>query len=251
MASTSAPRASIGNGRIASAASTLTAENQALIAEIRKAITMMKEVAVDLETDNNSELVNELENGVLELLKASDDCTLLSNAIESVKNEFQIGSEPTNFSKLFAEKIEKSRNDSSSVPQNHFMLRQFREAIWNVHHAGQPMPGDEQEDIVMTSTESNLLNTKCPITGKPVTELQEPVRSMDCKHIYEKAAIMRHIMSKASQGNCPIAGCPKRLQADRVVCDPLLLIEIDEAHTSKHSATGGIIEDFTDLGAHS
>ncbi|KAG6514314.1 hypothetical protein ZIOFF_024664 [Zingiber officinale] len=45
----------------------------------------------------------------------------------------------------------------------------------NVHHAGQPMPGEEQEDIVMTSTQNNLLNMKCPLTGKPVTELQNPV----------------------------------------------------------------------------
>ncbi|XP_042415906.1 MADS-box protein AGL72-like [Zingiber officinale] len=44
----------------------------------------------------------------------------------------------------------------------------------NVHHAGQPMPGEEQEDIVMTSTQNNLLNMKCPLTGKPVTELQNP-----------------------------------------------------------------------------
>ncbi|KAG6479430.1 hypothetical protein ZIOFF_062896 [Zingiber officinale] len=46
----------------------------------------------------------------------------------------------------------------------------------NVHHAGQPMPGEEQEDIVITSTQNNLLNMKCPLTGKPVTELQNPVR---------------------------------------------------------------------------
>lgn len=38
------------------------------------------------------------------------------------------------------------------------------------------MPGEEQEDIVMTSTQSNILNIKCPLTGKHVTELAEPVR---------------------------------------------------------------------------
>jgi len=48
--------------------------------------------------------------------------------------------------------------------------------LQNVHHAGQPMPGEEQEDIVMTTTQSNLLNVTCPLSGKPVTELAEPVR---------------------------------------------------------------------------
>jgi len=38
------------------------------------------------------------------------------------------------------------------------------------------MPGEEQEDIVMTSTEVGLLNTVCPISGKSVTELSDPVR---------------------------------------------------------------------------
>lgn len=48
--------------------------------------------------------------------------------------------------------------------------------LQNVHHAGQPMPGEEQEDIVMTSTQCNLLNVTCPLSGKPVTELAQPVR---------------------------------------------------------------------------
>ena len=38
------------------------------------------------------------------------------------------------------------------------------------------MPGEEQEDVVMTSTEVGLLNTVCPISGKSVTELSDPVR---------------------------------------------------------------------------
>ncbi|KAK6134594.1 hypothetical protein DH2020_031653 [Rehmannia glutinosa] len=254
MASTSAPRNNAAYGRITSAASTLYSDNQTLIAEIRKATIMMKEVAVDFERDNKSEEiigimnVKELEDGLLELVKASDECTRLSNAIQSVGNEYQPGDGLTNFSKLFDDKIGRLKADSSSVSQNHPWLRQFREAIWNVHHAGQPMPGEEQEDIVMTSTECNLLNTKCPLTGKPVTELAEPVRSMDCKHIYEKKPIMQHIRSKVAQGRCPVAGCPKKLQADRVVCDPLLLIEIDELRSmGKQHARDDVIEDFTQL----
>jgi len=48
--------------------------------------------------------------------------------------------------------------------------------LQNVHHAGQPMPGEEQEDIVMTSTQMSILNVTCPLTGKPVIELIDPVR---------------------------------------------------------------------------
>lgn len=48
--------------------------------------------------------------------------------------------------------------------------------LQNVHHAGQPMPGEEQEDIVMTSTQIGISNTVCPISGKSITQLEEPVR---------------------------------------------------------------------------
>lgn len=45
-----------------------------------------------------------------------------------------------------------------------------------------------------------------------------------------------------------IPGCPKLLRADRVVCDPLLRIEIEEMKaTSKQTGPTNIIEDFTDL----
>lgn len=246
MASTSAQRNSAGHGRIATAASTLYSDNQTLIAEIRKATIMMKEVGVDLEGDNESHMVKELEDGVANLVKASDDCSHLSNAIQSIGKEYKPAAELTNFSKLFDAKIKRSRSDSSSVSQSHLWLRQFREAIWKVHHGGQPMPGEEQEDIVMTSTESSILNPNCPLTGKPVTELAEPVRSMDCKHIYDKNAIMQHIRSKDAHGRCPVTGCPKILRAERVVCDPMLPIEIDEARSlNEQRARGDVIEDFT------
>ena len=48
--------------------------------------------------------------------------------------------------------------------------------LQNVHHSGQPMPGEEQEDIVMTGTQCILRNVNCPLSGKPVTELADPVR---------------------------------------------------------------------------
>jgi hypothetical protein len=48
--------------------------------------------------------------------------------------------------------------------------------LQNVHHAGQPMPGEEQEDLVVTGTQISLRNVNCPLTMIPVTELKDPVR---------------------------------------------------------------------------
>ncbi|XP_009591849.1 E3 SUMO-protein ligase MMS21-like [Nicotiana tabacum] len=248
MASTSGAGSGVAAGRIRSHTSAIYSDNQSLIREIRKAVTMMKDIAVDLERDERTEMVKDLEAGVIQLLGASDECMHLSEAIQSIGDELEPGPEPTNFKKKFDEEIAKSKARSLSSTQSQPLLRQFREAIWHVHHAGQPMPGEEQEDIVMTSTQCNLLNVTCPLSGKPVTELVDPVRSMDCKHIYEKKAILQFIKSKTSRGQCPVAGCPKVLQAQRVLCDPFLLIEIDEVRSmSKQNAGPDAIEDFTTL----
>ncbi|KAG6637261.1 hypothetical protein I3843_11G162200 [Carya illinoinensis] len=248
MASTSASRFDGATGKIKTAASTLYSDNQSLIAEIRKALNMMKEIAVDLERDNQSQKVKELENTVVELLAAHEDCSHFSSAIKSVGDRYQPTGELSCFKKLLEEEIVKLKASSSSAPQKDRITRQFREAIWNVHHAGEPMPGEEQEDIVMTSTQCNLLNITCPLSGKPVTELSEPVRSLACKHVYEKKAVMLYMRSKNPRSQCPVAGCPKLLQAEKLVCDPLLLFEIDEMRTmSNQTARTDVIEDCTEL----
>ncbi|CAL9122136.1 unnamed protein product [Musa textilis] len=227
--SASRPQSSTA-ARISAAASTLSSDNQHVIAEIRKALSMMRSIAVDLEKQEQSDKVKELEAAVLELLDTYDDCTRFSEAIQTIEDE-----------------IAKSKAVSPSVPQNNPFYRQFKEAIWNVHHAGQPMPGEELEDIIMTSTQNNLLNIACPLTGKPLTELQDPVRCVDCKHIYEKDPIMHYIRTKKPHPQCPVAGCPRILQLGRVVCDALLPIEIDEMRSVKSVADATAVEDFTEV----
>lgn len=45
-----------------------------------------------------------------------------------------------------------------------------------VHHGGEPMPGQEQEEIVVMAGSQTLPNTSCPLSGKPVDQLENPVR---------------------------------------------------------------------------
>ncbi|KAK7244233.1 hypothetical protein RIF29_39052 [Crotalaria pallida] len=232
-------------GRIRTTASTFSSDYQSLIIDIRKNMTLMKDIAVELEKDGMSDKVKELEDAVLELASLSELSVHFSSAVQAFANRYQPGEELTDFHKVFEDEIKQFKANPPSDPKKHSLVRQFKEAVWNVHHEGQPMPGEEQEDIVMTSTQSSILNKTCPLTGKPVTELQEPVRSMECKHIYEKKAMMKYIQTK-HQVQCPMSGCPKILRADKVVNDPLLLIEIDELR--KMTKESDIVEDFTMLG---
>ncbi|XP_020105271.1 E3 SUMO-protein ligase MMS21 isoform X1 [Ananas comosus] len=245
-ASTSRPSAAAS--RIATAAANVSSENQSLIAEIRKALGIIKSVAVDLEREEKSENVKQLEDAVLKLLDTYDGCVRFSEAVQIVSGDYQPSDQPTDFKKLLENEVAKLKSASLSMPKTNPLYRQFKEAIWNVHHAGQPMPGEEQEEVVMTSTQCNLLNITCPLTGKPVIELTNPVRCVDCKHIYEKDPIMHYIRTMKPQPRCPVAGCPKILQVGRVVCDALLPIEIEEMRSTETAAVHStIVEDFTEV----
>ncbi|XP_057531255.1 E3 SUMO-protein ligase MMS21 [Amaranthus tricolor] len=247
MASTSARAQMDTAGRIRNAADTLSSDNQSLIADIRKTINCMKEIAVEMEKVHRSQEVQNLEQSVVKLLENYEDTMNFSNVMQSVGSNYKSrpGPELTDFKDVLGLEASRLKSSYSTNPQTSAILRNFREAVWNVHHAGQLMPGEEQEDIVMTSTPFGLSNTVCPITGKFVTELAEPVRSMDCKHIFDKQSIM-HYIKKTKK--CPVAGCPKPLLANRVVCDPLLPVEIEELRLqNKHTAEPEHIEDFTEL----
>ncbi|XP_050381694.1 LOW QUALITY PROTEIN: E3 SUMO-protein ligase MMS21-like [Argentina anserina] len=251
MASTSA-RTHASAGRIRTAATTFYSDNQSLLGDIRKSFNVLKDVAVDLEKANQVDKVKELESAAVELLATCDHCMHLSSAMESVGENYEPPQEPsqlTDFEKLLKNEVAKEEAKSPSSTVNQSMLRQFREAVWNVHHAGQPMPGDDQEDFVMTSNDGNIRNTTCPLSGKHVTELENSVRSVDCKHIYQRKEIMHYLHIKRGRERCPIAGCPRMLQADKLVSDPLLAVEIQELRDMMKRQTGDTIaiEDFTML----
>uniref|UniRef100_A0A0E0PR90 SP-RING-type domain-containing protein n=1 Tax=Oryza rufipogon TaxID=4529 RepID=A0A0E0PR90_ORYRU len=157
--------------------------------------------------------VKQLEAAALELVASCEDCTCYADAIRKVPGAYQPSNQMTDFEKLIEAEVNKVKGNSSTSVENHLLIRQFREAVWNVHHAGQPMPGDEQEDVLMTSTQTSILNVTCPLTGKP------------------------------SQ----FGGCPRVLQVGRVTCDSLLQVEIDELRSSGPSAPDAEnIEDLTD-----
>jgi len=62
-------------------------------------------------------------------------------------------------------------------PEEHEHYQALEERLWNVHHAGEPMPGAEEafgndDDIIMDSSRRDISkNPKCPITGVEVTPI--------------------------------------------------------------------------------
>ncbi|MQM18296.1 hypothetical protein Taro_051284 [Colocasia esculenta] len=52
---------------------------------------MIKSVAVNLERDKKFDEVKELDDAVLEIIKASDECSYFSSAIQLVAGGYQLG----------------------------------------------------------------------------------------------------------------------------------------------------------------
>ncbi|MQM17492.1 hypothetical protein Taro_050463, partial [Colocasia esculenta] len=91
MASSSAPCPAAGSSRMATIAATISSDYHSLITEIRKTVGMIKSVAVNLERDKKFDEVKELDDAVLEIIKASDECSYFSSAIQFVAGGYQLG----------------------------------------------------------------------------------------------------------------------------------------------------------------
>lgn len=232
------------SGRIKNLTSTYGTDIQPIISDIRSTVGVMKGIAVQLEKDKLFDKVKEMEDAVVELIGLNELSVHFSSSVQAFGNRYKPGEQLTDFHKVFEDEISQFQANRNSDVQRHTLVRQFKEAVWNVHHEGQPMPGEENDDIVMTGTQSNILNFKCPLSGKPITELQEPVRSMQCRHIYEKQVITQYIQSEGDRTRCPIPGCPKALDVNVLVQDPSLAVDIDEMRKTDKETN---VEDFTML----
>ncbi|KAJ7526831.1 hypothetical protein O6H91_16G024800 [Diphasiastrum complanatum] len=236
--------------RIRNTAKALESSDRTLMADLHNCVVMMKLVAEDLERENRSEEVEKLGIATLELISVADHLGHHTKALESISSSYNISEGTTDFKKLLKKQAANFEKQAPSEPENHVYYKQFKEAVWNVHHAGEPMPGQECEDIVMTTSQFGIVNTTCPLSGKPVTELKEPVRSADCRHVYEREAVMAYIkrFSRRQPCKCAAAGCPRILVGSSMLCDPSLLMEIQELRVrGQVSSQAHMVADCTEL----
>ncbi|KAK8953938.1 E3 SUMO-protein ligase MMS21 [Platanthera zijinensis] len=236
------------SSRVTSFAFSLSTDQSSTPLEIFCSETSLKRIANHLQSLHQNNLsVENMKSIILQHSSCSVLIALLSAVLKSIGTIVFLSDGAGDFLLPFLVASALKATDffsSSKLLES----EQIRYSVINVHHEGQPMPGEEQEDIVMTSTQSILLNMTCPLTGKPIVELENPIRSMDCKHVYEKDPVMHYIISKKPKAPCPVAGCPKFLQEERVICDPLLRIEIDEIHAaSKSNEPVTNVHDYTEI----
>eukprot|EP00240_Pyramimonas_obovata_P013730 CAMPEP_0118928550 /NCGR_PEP_ID=MMETSP1169-20130426/5780_1 /TAXON_ID=36882 /ORGANISM="Pyramimonas obovata, Strain CCMP722" /LENGTH=243 /DNA_ID=CAMNT_0006870557 /DNA_START=21 /DNA_END=752 /DNA_ORIENTATION=- len=166
------------------------------------------EVAVALERQETPEKVNRVREALKDMCameaKLQDRCGALTRLPES----YICTSEVTDFEgKLQAP----PRN--LDINQNE-MVKKFEREVWNVHHEGEPMPGEEDaEMLVIGSNTGDYRNTKCPLTGLDLPDIEDPVQDRE-KIIYERKAIENYIRQKGGQAKCPHMGTVHSVRRD-------------------------------------
>jgi len=120
---------------------------------------------------------------------------------------------------------EMKRQESKNADEARDKTAKLNQAIWDIHHSGQPMPGTEVEDEDLIVVNSSATIT-CPFTQ---LRFEHPVRNPACGHTYDRTAVMEYINLCARDGKrpqCPISGCnkpivestlSKDIQAERAV----------------------------------
>ncbi|CAI5949546.1 unnamed protein product [Closterium sp. NIES-64] len=114
----------------------------------------------------------------------------------------QLGA-PTNFEELLQQQVAQL-GAAQPCPEDHHILVAFRQTIRSARQGGEGGGDDDDEDDeVMMTTNLIVKNTNCPITMRHVEELDDPVCCLDCRHVYEKSAILEII---SQNNNCPVSG---------------------------------------------
>eukprot|EP00242_Pyramimonas_sp_CCMP2087_P003346 CAMPEP_0198232124 /NCGR_PEP_ID=MMETSP1445-20131203/115563_1 /TAXON_ID=36898 /ORGANISM="Pyramimonas sp., Strain CCMP2087" /LENGTH=202 /DNA_ID=CAMNT_0043912775 /DNA_START=381 /DNA_END=989 /DNA_ORIENTATION=+ len=94
---------------------------------------------------------------------------------------------------------------NQTIEQNE-EVKKFERKIWNVHHEGEAMPGEEDEEIaVLGSNIGDYRNAKCPLSGVDIHDLKDPVEDAQ-QIIYEKDVITTYLKKRNNTAQCPHQG---------------------------------------------
>ncbi|CAI5466271.1 unnamed protein product, partial [Closterium sp. Yama58-4] len=229
--------------RIASTVGGLIGDEKRLQAEIESSSVQLKLLAEAMAKEGKMERVAELEAVTRKVVETAHEMSLHQQALEAVRDSYQYTGTPTNFEELLQQQVAQL-GASHPCPEDHHILVAFRQTIRSARQGGEGGGDDDDEDDeVMMTTNLIVKNPNCPITMRHVEDLDDPVCCLDCRHVYEKSAILENMTQSR---NCPVSGCRQRLSRDRLVCDTELMMALRELRARKATATAAP-EEIDDL----
>lgn len=221
-----------------------------LCESLDKHFATVRWIATALEKENKTSKVEQLEQALLKAIEFQSEMKLHRTALQQVKQSYAfVPGVEIDFRSHIDDATRQLASETATVPEDHEQYRKFRKEVWDVHHAGEAMPGQEDDEIVMTEEGGlHLLNATCPMTAKPIADLQSPLRSSVCQHIYDRESILAYIRSRM-RVPCPVAGCRNNhLQGDQLFADHTLKVDIERMrHQQTDAATQRVDLDCADV----
>mmetsp|Transcript_41659 Transcript_41659/g.50518 ORF Transcript_41659/g.50518 Transcript_41659/m.50518 type:complete len:243 (+) Transcript_41659:222-950(+) len=220
----------------------LEGNGRKFISTIQESVLSFVEVGVSLEKEGKTEQVAKVRECLKRCLEGEREYQGHLRALSSLRGSYECTLQQTDFkSRLTAQA-------SAAPAQEHESLSEFDQAIWKVNHGDEPMPGQEDEDLLV-ATQAEFANRTCPLSAVNIHDMVEPVE--DSKgYIYEKDIIVQWIKSKGGKAACPVVGTSHTVEeADLKPCHKLRRQQkrrkLDSQNPSQ--ATGPVVKDEINL----
>lgn len=172
--------------------------------------------------------ISDLQDSLVELLKAEQRVNAFSSSITQLKNKWQKGEldDSVDIVQVLEDSLkeeELKHDDVTNIWENELMTN-FVEQIRAVDES---VPLQQGPNAAASSTNRHNMSgeiqltdswsgTKCPITQMDMTE---PYKDATCGHTFEKSAILSHIkqcQKKRKQAVCPYHGCHNVIKASNL-----------------------------------
>mmetsp|Transcript_15231 Transcript_15231/g.42629 ORF Transcript_15231/g.42629 Transcript_15231/m.42629 type:complete len:242 (-) Transcript_15231:72-797(-) len=176
------------------------------IAEIVKGV--MTDAGTLLEGAQLPAKVESIREAVKQALQAHSEMDAQAKALRSLARDYTLGEEATDFKALLEAKTQQYMVATSTGIDSSELMKEWDRAVWEVNRQGHAAPGGEDEELMIAGDPQPAVNAKCPISAKPVMEMQEPVEDQK-GYVYEKDHIINYIKSFTRKGKlamCPQAG---------------------------------------------
>ncbi|KAL4521323.1 hypothetical protein Ndes2437B_g08086 [Nannochloris sp. 'desiccata'] len=212
------------------------------VAQGEEFVTLLGSVGNLLKSSEEDAKFDAVRNAVQKLVDARHRLDVHHNALSQLR--YQPTGETTDFTALLSTKTNQINETIAYDVNLDPLLAQFDQ------EAGAAAPEDDIIDdeiaIAGTSTQQVSRNERCPISAKPILELEDPVVD-HMNFVYDKACILQ-IIGKKESIKCPVAGTMHNVTAaelkpaKKVIAERKKLARLGGKHANKQVNAGEVLE---------
>lgn len=166
------------------------------------------EMGAYLKELDDSDSISKAKERLRELLQLQQQMRAYRGSLHELQHGYQAGMDPTDFNGTLMGTATRLLQAQSSDPMDSAIMREFLQAAGEAQSIA---PGDDDDDVIM-DTNGYAENARCPYTGKPVEELDDPVEDQQ-GYVYERSAILGDIL-RTREGviDAPVAGARHKIR---------------------------------------